>query len=307
MRASLAGCLMPHPMGRLGLLDPYSDGLWGAYGRIVLRGNYFGPVVRLRRNVAPFDEVDFGFVDDVTSYAPLDWAAIAAWIGSDTAQVRRWYDQSGSGAYLNRPIIDSSVIVDDGDEIVRFVGTGGSINSLITSNSSGSPTAITTALCIVPPFGANDQELFYGLGNPVPGGTKGGYVGYNPNNAPATFDTRMQDSNGTGYGRQYDMGLGPGFSHIFTVLQTVWQRPQVSPVVAQATSLIIDGATGSEVPPNIGNSAVAATFDPQTWTLGSWNGGDSIEDLDVRLFAIWERALDAAELSASQLTIAGGA
>lgn len=48
--------------------------------------------LRVRRNVAPFDEQDIGF----DSNGDLDTAAIATFGGSDALTVSRWYDQSGN-------------------------------------------------------------------------------------------------------------------------------------------------------------------------------------------------------------------
>jgi len=142
----------PGPGGNL-LLDDYPDAA-AAYSVRLLRTAYSGSALRVRRNVAPFDEQDIGF----TSGGDLDEAAIVAFGGSDVLTVSAWYDQSGQsnhatqGTAGEQPYIydGAAVITENGKPLLDASRNGtGRLAHFDASYSSGSPLTIAAVGVVV--------------------------------------------------------------------------------------------------------------------------------------------------------------
>lgn len=74
-----------------GALDNYTTNLWCASSIQRLLASYTGAALRVRRS-SDNAEQDIGF-----SGTALDTASLAAFVGSNSAYVTVWYDQSGNG------------------------------------------------------------------------------------------------------------------------------------------------------------------------------------------------------------------
>jgi hypothetical protein len=78
------------PIPPLPILDQFPNANY-AYSMRLLRIGYVGNCIRIRRS-SDNAETDIGFVSNY-----VDEAAITSFIGSDTAYITTWYDQSGNG------------------------------------------------------------------------------------------------------------------------------------------------------------------------------------------------------------------
>ena len=78
------------------LLDQYGDDITAAYSVRKLRNDYTGPAMRIRR-FSDNSEQDIGFDSD----GNLDTTAITSFVGSNSASVVTWYEQSGQASDYN--------------------------------------------------------------------------------------------------------------------------------------------------------------------------------------------------------------
>lgn len=82
------------PLSFEGLLDAYS-GATAAYSLRLLRGEYSGSAIRVRRT-DDNEEQDIGFRNN-----DLDTSALAAFCGSSDGYITTWYEQSGASGAAN--------------------------------------------------------------------------------------------------------------------------------------------------------------------------------------------------------------
>lgn len=278
------------PPPRLGLLDPYPTGLWGAYGRTLLRGNYYGPVVRIE-NSATHVQQDFTFVDN-SSYADLNNAAIAAFLGASNGYIATWYDQSGNGHHQFAPTSQVTVAISS-DGSVLFSGNTASF--LQTTAISGALSSFTTAFC----FKAITHDgYFYQQGQPFNPGY-GGQFFYDLGNATAdvleTVVTGAFGANGNtaAYPRLTEA------NRYSSVLR--WDRLAVSS--NDVNLLVLDGV--ALTPHSLIPNGPRATFDAGTWSIG-WNTTNAA-GFHCELFAVWERRIEQAEMVNISNTVKAGA
>lgn len=122
-----------------GFLADYHDAA-GAYSVRKL-SNTAIKAMRVRRTVAPFDELDIGF----TPAGDLDEQAIVDFGGSDVLVVSRWYDQSGksnhavSNSSTAQPLIynGSAVITENGKPALQFTAGSHQISYPTLNTSLG--------------------------------------------------------------------------------------------------------------------------------------------------------------------------
>jgi len=114
------------------LLNSY-PGAIGAYSLRLLRENYTGSAIRVRRSNDNAEQ-DIGFTSD----GDLDTAALLSFVGANNGFVTTWYNQSGSTIInltqttaANQPQIVSSgnVILENGKPIILFNGTSHALNA----------------------------------------------------------------------------------------------------------------------------------------------------------------------------------
>jgi hypothetical protein len=165
-----------------GFLADYPDAAPDAAAAYSVRklSNTAIKALRVRRTVAPFDELDIGF----TAGGDLDEAAISTFGASDTLVVSRWYDQSGFSRHAVQIIPGSqpqiyngtAVLTENGKPFLKFRG-GNSGNESMTMESE---VACETTFSVV----ANDTPGFLayylwssGALGFFSGGTISGYTG----------------------------------------------------------------------------------------------------------------------------------
>jgi hypothetical protein len=120
-----------------GLLDSYTTDLWGAYGLELLRGNYSGSAIRVRRS-SDDTEQDIGFSSGI-----LDTASLATFVGANDGFIVTWYDQSGGGNHLSQATASQQPKIVDAGSYMGEICTDGVNDFLATTNSSGTPTAFS--------------------------------------------------------------------------------------------------------------------------------------------------------------------
>lgn len=106
-----------------GALDPYTSGLWSAFGISRMLSSYIGPLIRVRRS-SDNTEQDIGY----TPSGALDESSLLSFVGSSSAYVVKTYDQSGGGnnfsqttqssqpRIVNAGAYDGSMIFDGSDD-----------------------------------------------------------------------------------------------------------------------------------------------------------------------------------------------
>lgn len=99
-------------------LDTYTTAN-AAYSFRKLRTAYAGSAVRVRRDVAPFDEQDIGF----DSYGNLDLAALDTFSGGDRLRVSVWYDQTTGGWDASNVTYAKQPLIHDGTSVVTLNGS----------------------------------------------------------------------------------------------------------------------------------------------------------------------------------------
>lgn len=77
-------------------LDSYTAGLFAALGITRLLTSYTGALLRVRRS-SDNTEQDIGYTAGAVT---LDTVALAAFVGSGSGFITKWYDQSGSGNHF---------------------------------------------------------------------------------------------------------------------------------------------------------------------------------------------------------------
>lgn len=119
------------------------NGCSAAYSTRLLRSNYYGPMVRVRRNS---DNAEQDFYGDVFGklgtriYAT--GTSLTTWLGGATGYVRMMYDQSGNvrnigqATNANQPTITTSAITYSGSQWLELTNTQ-IPTAAMTSNSSG--------------------------------------------------------------------------------------------------------------------------------------------------------------------------
>ena len=99
-------------------LDTYTTAN-AAYSFRKLRTAYAGSAVRVRRDVAPFDEQDIGF----DSYGNLDLAALDTFSGGDRLRVSVWYDQTTGGWDASNVTYAKQPLIHDGTSVITLNGS----------------------------------------------------------------------------------------------------------------------------------------------------------------------------------------
>lgn len=128
------------------------NGCSAAYSTRLLRSNYYGPMVRVRRNS---DNAEQDFYGDVFGklgtriYAT--GTSLTTWLGGATGYVRMMYDQSGNvrnigqATNANQPTITTSAITYSGSQWLELTNTQ-IPTAAMTSNSSGGLVASASSV-----------------------------------------------------------------------------------------------------------------------------------------------------------------
>ena len=114
-------------------------GCRAAFSTRLLRSDYFGPVVRVRRSTDSA-EADF-FANEAGQLGTSRYGrgtSLMSWLSGGTGFVRTWYDQSGSGAHVTQSTTSSQ------PTITPATGTTGTLITFDGSNDFLSGTTSYT-------------------------------------------------------------------------------------------------------------------------------------------------------------------
>lgn len=134
--ASIAGLGKPRVDTYVGPLNSYTTGLWSAAAVNRLLTSYTGPLLRVRRS-SDNAEQDIGYLVN----GALNTTVLASFVGSDSAFVTRWYDQSGAGNdFIQSTAASQPRLVNAGvyDGKLVFNPTGSDDRMLTTATGSSS-------------------------------------------------------------------------------------------------------------------------------------------------------------------------
>jgi hypothetical protein len=123
--------------GGSGLIDSYTTNLWGAYGLQLLRSNFLGSAIRVRRS-SDNTEQDIGFTGTA-----LNTTALASFVGANNGFITKWYDQSGGSNDLVQATSGAQPMIVDTGAYLGEITLDGVDDYLNTTNNSGTPTAFT--------------------------------------------------------------------------------------------------------------------------------------------------------------------
>ena len=157
-------------------LDTYTTAN-AAYSFRKLRTAYAGSAIRVRRDVAPFDEQDIGF----DSYGNLDIAALDTFSGGDRLRASAWYDQTANGFDASNVTYAKQPLIHDGTSVVTLNGSPAmdyeedvTSRNLITANGVISATASPLWIFVVGGINAGFTTSYPKIAGPaVPMGVVG--------------------------------------------------------------------------------------------------------------------------------------
>lgn len=275
-------------------LDPYSANLWAAYSLTRLLTSYTGALIRVRRS-SDNAEQDIGY-----SGLALDTAALATFVGANSAFVKTFYDQSGgthdlaqttSGKQpriVNAGTYDGKLVFDQSDD------------SMLTGNTSGTNTAFhmfmkgqirsqgsVRVICEQKiPVTYPGALLFTNFDAGAGGNMLQAVTGQDPTGADREQTSASASSNFAGGG----------------VLDVLWDRTQ-SPSSA-AIKFAFNGSVLSAATPTPGPNTTAfspTTFEAVPWYLASRGDSSLFSDLDCVTWVIYEasKATDRAAIAAA--------
>lgn len=120
--------------GVTGLLEGYGTYLKGAYALAKLNDSYSGSAIRVRRS-SDDTEQDIGFSSNL-----LDTASLASFVGSSSAYITKWYDQSGLGNHLAQATASRQPMLVDSGTYLGEILTDGDDDALTGVNAAGTYT-----------------------------------------------------------------------------------------------------------------------------------------------------------------------
>jgi PKD repeat protein len=279
---------------RVGLLDPYPEDLGGAYGRVLLRGNYFGPFLRLRRSLdsAELDVSPLGYSD-----TDLDYPAIQAWAsGSATISVLKAYDQSSNNRHMNfggvLPVFNittGAFYFDVGTYATSALPTGTptTISSIFVQSAAGGAISISSVKYFIvhggigAATGIQGGSFEYNYNQAPAGRVRSGVYGPTPNDFTTVFDEVVDLTQRYVHGLVWDRTQNPGDPNRY------WRDG-------------IEQTSNGTVP----SAGLGANFEAETFYWG-WVGSNSIP-CTYEFFCWWERSR-VADMPALHTLIAAGA
>ncbi len=251
-----------------GALDSYTSGIWAAVGLTKVLSSYSGPAIRVRKSTGgdTVTEQDIGF-----SGFALDTTALASFVGSETAVVTKWYDQSGNGNdFTNATTSTQPRIVNAGtyDGAVKF-NTVGSADMLLSVNSGGTvPTKTVFRKLLWRSTSGTQVAYEYGNASLIGGAGGNGQMQY-VNTAGAYSQYIAANSSATAYSAR-------GFTtHEGTVtpsaIGTLHARGGLTGMKTYSSAGTDSGTGGSDV--GGGDGSAATNFPAQAWRIGKRSDG----------------------------------
>ena len=174
---SLAVAAPPPPPPRYGILDGYPENMAYGFARRLLLASWAGALYRVRRS-SDNAERDIQPAADGT-----DTAALIAFVGSDSAYVVAWYDQTGNGLHLVQSNIDRQPMIVNAGTVLENVAPDGTDDGLASAAQNPGSIGATVYWTGIPfPAHKTGFPIIWGFGD----GAKPAYITYyttdgNPN------------------------------------------------------------------------------------------------------------------------------
>lgn len=258
--------------GGSGLIDSYTTNLWGAYGLQLLRGNFLGSAIRVRRS-SDNTEQDIGFTGTA-----LDTTSLASFVGANDGFITKWYDQSGGTNDLVQATSGAQPMIVDAGTYLGEITLDGVDDCLNTTNSSGTPTAFTMH------FAGRHRTLASGDRTTLLHAS-GAEVYSHPGNYNPNYGTAMRGSAGSLTTNDEQQ------SHDENALTFQWDRTGATGLLQAlvwTNGVAKPGSSG-------GGTIMAGNFTAGVWRLG-WDGTSRFAHLACKSLLIYEVAQNSTDI-----------
>lgn len=281
--------------GPPGAIDAYTAGLFSAIGLTLLIGSAFAsPAIRVRRSNDNAEQ-DIGFTGTA-----LDTAALASFVGSNSAYVKTWYDQSGGGNHFtNATTADQPRIVDAGtyDAALVFSVTGSTGNlkcANVAASGIDAKSIFRKVLRRGTPTYAFPFE--YGDGSLIGGVSGDGQIQFLDGAAVAGFAYMAGVGGTTSYSIATWGSSGRDPTSALGVRAHVFHRIGYTGIDVYADGALQTRIAGSS---DVGSPATG-NFPAWYWRLGARSDGNSAE-INMTTCVIYDadKSSDAAAISAA--------
>lgn len=178
-------------------LDSYTTGLWAAYGLNKMLTSYSGSAVRVRRS-SDNAEQDIGF-----SGNSFDSAALATFVGANSAFVTTWYDQTGNSRNMlqatagRQPRIVNAGVA-DGKLVFNPSGVDDFLKTTATGSSSVAAKTIFQSLT-TRARNANNIVFEYGDSGLIAGGSGANQIQNNDTTAAGNNTIYLAANSGSAF------------------------------------------------------------------------------------------------------------
>ena len=272
-------------------MAPYRTGLWALYGLTKMLSNYSGSAIRVRRSNDDAEQ-NIGFTGTA-----LDTAALATFVGANSAFVTTWYDQSGNSNNMlqattaRQPRIVNAGVY-DGKLVFNPSGLDDSMATVATSSASTPSKTIFRRVNDRAHAQANNVEFVYGDPTLIATASGANQIQANFINSTSNMSFYLATDSGAGYrlNRYAYASNGTANGIVFTKAQT----PTSASIKWYAGGSLLSEATSS----NVGSVTLSGNFPGYTWGLGGYPNGTFGAKIDM-----WNCAIYDADKSADALAI----
>ena len=268
-----------------GRLDSFTSSVWGIYSIRKLRSAYSGSCMRIRRSNDDAEQ-DIGFTLD-----SFDSAAVASFVGANSAYVTKIYDQSGSSNDLVQATAGSQPRIVNAGVVDTRIVFDGSNDAMETTNNSGTPTAFTAYMRGATRTAAQVRLLIH---NPADANNTANLY-YEPGGSP-TLTTRSYINQGANLkNASYDYKLAG------QVIANRWDRTQ-SGSGAAATSAAFSGGSALTGVSIDNTGSITGSFPAKPWRVAG-DVSSMFCALDLHSIVIYETAHSNATVERVSLAI----
>jgi hypothetical protein len=268
----------PRPLGTF--IGGYIEDAWGIYSLDKYTSNYVGPGIRIRRS-SDNTEINVFFSGNV-----LDTNAITSFVGSNSAYVSIWYDQSGKANHFVQTDVSLQPLIVNSGTFMQALNFDGVNDFMVSSNVSGTPTGFTVFMQdkIVPTrnYSTIIEHSRNGLneGALVTHDNIGSYINAVTTGAGNVFEGYYWST--------------PQFTNNVNAFR--FDRAYVNP--EHKTQYFRDSVKKTDYNVNNSGTVTAANFGANTWTLAGGNYPEIQTGIKLRTLMIYEIAKTDADIVA---------
>lgn len=251
-----------------GLLDSHAEDLIFAYARRHLLSTYDGALYRVRRSN------DNAQQDIVAGEDGTDTASLTAFVGSNSAYLVTWYDQSGAGLDLEQPTVSKQPQVVNAGTVYSNFHPDGNDDGMQSVGSTSSAHETATMYFAGVPYPTNRLDIV----NPISGGIQGSkfaLLGYAI--VSGSDNNGLGPELGTANGNSYNTGItDDAYSVVFNT-QGVTFYDQIKLYV---------GGSGIEAPfhGNTGAASSASISEGKVTAFSNIDGTSNTSESQLRAF-----------------------